>query len=338
MKKQEMIMYEIDDCFGMLWQKYSKYAHLYMAYPVEPGKVDLVPFQVGCDILKEYGSFAKTRDNLRRHGLGADFYYYVEPTNETAEFREKMKFSKVVFSKDENGHYDMQDRVYFVINDLMHRLSKKEIYKMRALGLNIPCVEVINDPKVGAYLVYGDFPSGKHLLNVSDIKRIRNANLGDKLLSEENLEVYRQNGIFLTKTTLEDVFGIKKEEEVKPVIFYEFDPLIEKNPGYGDTVEFELYTFDKEGNPIYREVPKILQHDNHFEYALRVKAKEIRTFNAISKGVKGQKALKQIESDGKIDGLKAFTVYTPDDAAKNFRYFMESKYQKTSGDAPKTLC
>lgn len=336
MEKKEIIMYEIDDCFGRLWYKYSKYANLYIAYPSEKG-FSLIPFNSGAAMLKEHGSFGKTRREIRKSAIGADFYYYIEPCDETLELRERLKHSAVKFNLEENGYYKLEHKIYYIVDSLTKGLSKKELYKLRALGICETNVNVTYGDE-GVIITFGnDTAKAKKLISVSDIKRIKDASLQEKLLSEDNLSIFKQSGDKIEEISLEDAVLGEKETKPRTRLFYEFDPLTEKNPGYGDTVELKFTGFFGDGSKVFVASPKILQHDHHFEYALRVKGAEIRVFNIIDDGLKGKRILEKIKKEGKDGNLRTFTFFKDVPGKKGMSYFIEGTGTYNKADDAKKM-
>lgn len=330
-------LYELEDCFGSDFGKYSQYYHLMIIAFDGVNDAQIIPFaDYGKELIENYGSINGMERSLEKYYPGSGLYYYIDEVPATSLLRNRLRFCSVKVNKKDDFNCEILERKYFIVKSLNFGHSKraKEVQK---LGLRPKKVYITNDP----LRIYYTKPNKEYteglILSFSDIVKIRKKKLDDLVLTESNLTILKQSGKYFNEIDLEEVltadYEIGSLHKFKPVktvgskiyTYYEYNPLTEKSPGYGDIVEFTIIGQDEKGNPIYKASDKILQNESNFSYALRVVANETRVFNRIPEGPKGEKILEKIALSGNADRLHEFISASLSDNRPGINYYIEAK-------------
>lgn len=330
-----MRLYELEDCYGRNFSEYSLFYHLMVVAYDGENAPQIIPFSTySRELMENYGSIIGLKKALQKYYPGSGIYYYIDDVPATAKLRNCLRFGAVKFLKTGDFSGEIQEKKYFTVKTLKLGRSKKakEVCK---LGLKPELMYLTKDPLKLSY----NKPNGPHeeilRLDYNEFVKIREKGLEDFVLTEENFHVYKQDGSNFTEISLEDAltcdyeYGALREYNSNSMVgkkihtYYEYDPLTEKNPGYGSTVEFAVLGRDEEDNPIYKATDKILQNEYDTLYALRLIANEIRVFNRIPDDENGEKILAKIKKAGKSDRVHEFVDFELNNSRPGVKYFTE---------------
>lgn len=314
MKKLEL--YEIDDISSYLkgftaFTKYSPYLEIVALVPGEGGKLKLAS---GTLLTKKIGfnnGFSSTRRAIKAAGNGADIYYNVRVTPETASIRRNLDLNKVLINVDDNGYAEIVSKKYFIMYP-NGELSASEKRDLRGVNFDTPVWVSEENGKIKISYdkpeVSTSFPKQGYQINLADINMIREAGLEDRLLNEDSFETYLQTGTNINKITLEEALSPEpinfQASGNEPKYYYEYDPMYEI-PAFGDICELVLIGTTKDGLPVWKEYPKIIQNESKAHYADNAMNKGVRTMVSIPRD-KIANLISESVKEGKEDGLKEF--------------------------------
>lgn len=326
----EKLLYPIDEVVSRLkggdFIKNSKFLKVVALMPASvDGKARLVNVS---SILVKGQSFSSRVDELRSLMPGGDIYYEIDDVEETKDIREDLDLSKTVVSLDNNGLCTISHKDYYVMYPI-EGISDELDKRIRDLNLTLSAnVWVIDDG--GSISFEYNKPSSTishlsragYLLKASDIQKIYDAGLNELLLSDDNFEVFSQHGEQIRKVPFDDKVMKKYpgKVSVKPAktsskiqTYYEFDPMEEKAPTFGELVEIEPVS-TLGGETVWKITPKIVQNESGYEFAERAAEKGIRVAVTMPDEVRDE-----LEQEGKGAHIKEF-INAP---GMGNRYFIE---------------
>ena len=314
MKKLEL--YEIDDISSYLkgftaFTKYSPYLEIVALVPGDGGKLKLAS---GSLLTKKIGfnnGFSSTRRAIKAFGNGADIYYSIKSIPETAALRRNLELSKVTLDVDESGFAEIESKKYFIMYP-NGELSSEDKRTLRGVSFDTPVWVSEENGKTKINYdkpeVSTSFPKQGYQINLADINKIREAGLEDRLLNEDSFATYLQTGNEIKRTSLEEALSPEpisfQANGGAPKYYYEYDPMYE-TPPFGDICELVLIGSTKDGLPVWKEYPKIVQNESKAHYADNAMNKGVRTMVSIPRD-KIANLINELVKEGKEDGLKEF--------------------------------
>ncbi len=331
-----MRLYELEDCYGRNFSEYSLFYHLMVVAYDGINDPQIIPFSTySKELMENYGSINGLKRDLQKYYPGSGIYYYIDEVPATAKLRNCLRFSSIKFLKTGEFSGRILEKKYFTVKTLKLGRSKKA-KELNKLGIKPQKMYLTKDPLKLSYTKPDKDYEEVWRLDFNEFVKIREKGLEDFALTEDNLHIYSQQDNNFTEISLEDAltcdyeYGALREYNSESGVgkkihtYYEYDPLCEKNPGYGSTVEFAVMGRDEEDKPIYKATDKILQNENDVSYALRIIANEIRVFNRIPDGEKGKQILAEIEKSGKSDRVHEFVDFELANSRPGIKYYIEA--------------
>lgn len=313
---KKLNLYEIDDISNYLkspsaFTKYSQYLEIVALVPSEGGKLKLATGSLLTNRIGFNNGFGKTRSAIRTAGTGTDIYYTIKETPETAALRRNLDVSKVSISIDESNHADIISKKYFIMYP-SGELSSEEKKGLRGVSFDTPVWVSEEGGKVKISFdkpeVSSSFPKQGYKISLGDINKIREAGLEDRLLNEESFTTYLQTGSEIKEISLEEALNPEsinfQAANSEPKYYYEYDPMYEV-PDFGGVCELVMVGTTKDGLPVWKEYPKIIQNESKAHYADNVMNKGVRTMVSIPRD-KIASLINELVKEGKEDGLKEF--------------------------------
>ena len=153
------------------------------------------------------------------------------------------------------------------------------------------------------------------LINVSDVLKLKKEGV------EVFLETYLENEEGIKRITMEealdDTIEYEDYDKVTPktpskrgeeiITIYEYDPFEERRPLYGTPCELERKVLD-DGTVAWKLSDKIVQNENHVEYAMSVAEKGNRVGVKLPKTKEGTLMAETLIAAGKGSQVKDFVI------------------------------
>ena len=265
-------------------------------------------------------SIVMTRNALKEIKLGGDLYLYTE--NE--EILDQARTYITEITEHENNYYKITNKNYYLVKPFSNKEKR---------NLSLKEIKLYNELLVNYLPVYLDED-----LNLSTDKPEHDNYTEEILVPRENLEhllkdgfknmpfkelitVINQNINGFQKISLEDALDkprtyvsdnltseIDNQDIYRFHVFYEHDPKY-KIPDIlkdGNIVEFEKECFTKEGHPIYKKSPKIVQKMTNEEYSEYLKETGNKLFIEVT-GLKNEAEIFSIFGESGL--LHEFVLY-----------------------------
>ena len=308
---------------------YIKNSHFIISkglFPIGDGKVRIINGSAFSNSLSSNGyniegyknGFNKTRQALRSLMPGADFYYEIKDDPNSAKMRKDLALDKTIVSVDENGVGVIKSKKYFFIKNIPSNL------RSALKGIELDNEAWIVDDNGNISISYENPSNDKAikgiLLTALDIKQIVDKGLSEEILTDDNFACFRQEGINISKITLEDaldetvVYNPKDNIDVKTsdlpkekiITFYEYNPL-EETDSFGDIYELINVGADANGEIIWKMEPKIIQNESNISYARRAIENNVRTVMLIpDKDI--DETILEIARHGELAHVKEFVM------------------------------